>query len=269
VVSSDKIVLKGSYGEGEIQGSFNLLHHRGTIHVSSATLDWSSLPQLPDHWQPISLRGSINQSNLTLLQNHYTDLHGNYKLSQGIFTLKNWQATLADGALSGNQLDFTPLPDALKIHGNVHGQNIQLDQVQGLAAWMQADLSGSLQANIILDGRIAKTDISDWQHSNGDMLIYSGSWQQHALSKPSTASAFKKLEFRFRVHKDAINISDLTLIQHQQRYQGKLSINPMLHLSGTVQRQNAQNELEQDLLPHRFIVDSDLPQINWTAEQAQ
>jgi len=269
IISSKHLQLKGNYGDGELQGSFNLAHNRGEIDLIAGTLDWSDLPQLPDFWPTISLRGNIKQGNLTLLHNHYTDLRGNYKLSQGIFTLKHWQAALAEGALSGEKLAFSVQPDALTIHGNVHGKNIQLDQLQGLSNWLQADVSGNLQANIILDGRIPKTDISDWQHSNGDILIYSGSWQQHPATPASTAKAFKKLEFRFRVHKDAINISDLTLIHHQQHYQGTLSINPMLHLSGTVQNQNTQHKAEQAQLPYRFIVDSHLPQINWTAKQSQ
>jgi len=269
IVSSKNLQLKGNYGDGELQGSFNLSHNRGDIDLIAGTLDWSNLPQLPDFWPSISLRGSIKQSTLTLLQNNYSDLHGNYSVAQGVLTLNDWHASLADGVLTGNKLAFTVQTDGLIVQGNVHGQNLQLAQLQGLADWIQADVSGSLQANIKLDGRIPRTGMADWQHSNGDLLIYSGSWTQHATtttppptdldSKPVVpkADAFKKLEFRFRVHDNTTEISDITIISHEQTYHGKATINPAFHLSGQVQ--NTADKAQ-------FLLDSNLPQIHCTAQ---
>ncbi|MDQ6970461.1 MAG: hypothetical protein Q9M16_08125 [Mariprofundus sp.] len=268
ILSSNAIHVFGDYGNADLNGSFDLAQQRGKIDISAATLDWTKLPQLPEFWQSITLRGKIKQSAFTLLQNNILNVHSLYTFTDASLTLSSFQAALASGLISSNKLKLSSLPNGLDIQGNIRAKSIQLGQLQALDNWLQASLSGSLQANIKLNGRLPQSNIADWQHSNGDILIYSGSWQQHAaeqslteqlLPTPSEPYAFKKLEFRFRVHQDNVDISDITLLQHGQTYRGQAIISPDLHLSGQVQ-----NKADK----HQFVIDSDLPQLHWTTPPA-
>jgi len=269
IAHSKSLLIQGDYGNAELSGSFNLSRQQGKIDVITGILNWNSIPTLSGFWLPISLHGTIKQSKLTLLQNDWSDLHSNYKLDRGALQLHGLHATLANGQISSKELTFSSKPDGLQIQGYVHGKNIQMDQLQAFSNWIQSDISGTLQANIKLDGSIPQAGMTDWQRSNGDLLIYSGSWKQReAPTTQDTDSnpapplrepyAFKKLEFRFRIHDDKTDISDLSIISHEQTYQGKATISPDLHLSGQVQ-----NKADK----HQFMIDSDLPQLHWTTPQ--
>jgi len=272
--SSAQILIDGIYGKAALKGSYNSARQRGNIDLISSTLDWSTLPTLPPYLQQISLRGNIKQTELTLLHNHWHDMRSSYSLSQGALTLIQLQSTFADGLLTSKKLIFSPAPDGLNILGDLRAKRIQLNQIQGLSQWIEADMSGSLHANLILNGRITATPPDSswqktWRRSNGDILIYSGNWKQHKKaeslsvrlgfkSSPILHSyAFKKLEFRFRMFENRTDISGISLLHHEQLFQGKGSISPDLGLTGTIQNKTEQN---------RWVIESQLPQINWKQE---
>ncbi|MDQ6997414.1 MAG: hypothetical protein Q9M17_01740 [Mariprofundus sp.] len=272
--SSEHLLVDGIFGKASLQGSFNQDSQRGDIDIISGTLDWSSLPPLSSPLLQIYLRGEIKQAELTLLHNQWHNIRSVYSLSQGALTLKKLQSAFAAGTLTSKQIVFSPTPDGLQIQGDILGQNIQLDQVQGLNDWMQADISGSLQANIILKGLITSTiperNWQDtWRRSNGDILIYSGNWKQHkkaeslsvrlGFKSPSLthAYAYKKLEFRFRVFEKKADISGISLLSHEQSFQGKASINSDSDLTGIIQNNTDQS---------RWLLESPLPQILWRQE---
>ncbi len=270
--SSKQILIDGIYGKAALKGSYNIAKQRGDIDVIRSTLDWSTLPTLSPYMQQISLQGDIKQAEFTLLDNHWYDLRSSYSLSQATLTLNQLQSTFADGLLSSKKLILSPAPDGLNIQGDLRAKKVQLKQIQGLGDWMHADISGSLHANIILNGRItAILPDSNWQNtwrrSNGDILIYSGNWEQYkeAESLPVQLGlkvapllhpyAFKKLEFRFRMFENRTDISGISLLRHEQLFRGKANISSDLDLSGTMQNKTDQNS---------WLIDSQLPQINWT-----
>ena len=274
VLRASPLMIDGIYGKAQLKGSYNIARKRGNIDIISGSLDWSKLHTLPASAHQISLRGKIKQADITLLNNHWHDLRSNYTLSQGTLELQQLQSSFAGGTLSSNKIMLSPTPDGLSIRGDLRGKKIQLGQLQDLSAWMQADVNGLLQANIILSGRINHPGMnSDWQktwrRSNGDILIYSGSWQQHKKAKSLTerlgfkaapilnSYAFKKLEFRFRMFENRTDISSLKLISHERSYQGNVSISPEMYMSGYMLHKASQNS---------YAIDSQLPQINWKTE---
>ena len=271
--TSRHMLVDGALGKAVLKGSFNRARQRGDIDIISGSLDWSSLPP-PPLLQQVSLRGEIKQAELTLIQNQWHDIRSSYSFSQGALTLKKLQASFAAGALTSKKITFSPTPDGLNIQGDIRGKHIQLDQIQGLSEWIEADMSGSLQANIILNGRITATGKDSnwqnrWRRSNGDILIYSGNWKQHKKAESLSVRlgfkaptilqtyAFKKLEFRFRMFENRTGISGISLLRHEQLFQGKGSISSGFDLTGTMQNKTDQSH---------WRIDSQLPQILWKQE---
>ncbi len=272
--SSAQMLIDGIYGKAALKGSYNRNKQRGDIDIIHSTLDWSSLPTLTDNIQQISLRGKIDQTELTLLDNHWHNIRSNYELSQGSLVLKQLQSVFADGLLTSKKLMLSPVAEGVNIQGDIRGKNIQLKQIQGLSDWMQADISGSLHTNIILSGQITAMDAASnwqniWRRSNGDILIYSGNWKQHKKEESLSVRlgfkeapvlqsyAFKKLEFRFRMFENRTDISGISLLRHEQSFRGKASISSDLDITGSMQHKTDQN---------RWIIDSQLPQIDWKQE---
>ncbi len=271
--SSKKMSIKGIYGQAELKGSFHFAKKRGDIDIISSSIDWDRYPTLTSYWHDISLRGKLKKTELILLNNNWQNIHSNYTFSQGTLSLKKLQGRVADGSISSDQLALSPGPNGLKIKGNLRGKKIQLDQLQGLNEWIQADMRGALHANIKLNGLISPSSTlpwsKNWQLSNGDLLIYSGDWQQHQQAESLTEQlgistpileehyAFKKLEFRFKIRENKTDINGITLIRHKQTYRGKSSITPDLQISGKVQ-----NRADKTY----YLMNSHLPQIHWQAQ---
>ncbi|MBL4775852.1 MAG: hypothetical protein JKY87_07365 [Mariprofundus sp.] len=266
VFNSKNLRLDGDFGQVELKGSYDVAKQRGNIDISSGKLDWSAPPALNPFWQKISLRGNIKPSELRLVHNNWHNLRSNYKLSQGTLSLQKLQADIAGGSISSDKLLLSPQSEGWRIQGNMRGKNIQLDQLQGLNTWIQADIRGTLHANIKLNGTFPQTNLQDWQRSNGDILIYSGNWQQQlpkeslterlGIKAPALKTyAFRKLEFRFRIQPDQAAISGIRLLRHKQNYHGKASIKPDFHLSGSMQQQSDNSN---------YVIDSKIPYINWS-----
>jgi len=266
---SQHMLIAGIYGKAELKGEYNLSKQRGKVDVLSGVVDWNSLPTLPSAWQQLSLHGNIKQTELTFLHNNWHDLRSNYTLDQSDLRLKKLQASLAGGTITSNSLTLSPQPEGLNIQGHIRANNIQLDQLQGLREWIQADMRGSLHANIKLAGSIPQISMNNWQRSNGDILIYSGDWRQQLQAKSLTERlgikppvlktyAFKKLEFRFNIHADKADISNIRVLRHEQLYRGKASINADFHLRGRSQHTTDKSS---------YVIDSTLPKINWTSQR--
>jgi len=269
IFSSQLINIHGDYGKADIQGNYDMSKQHGNINILSSALDWGTMPTPPAWWNHITLQGEIQHSELTLLHNNWHDLHSNYQLHQGALTLQSLRSNIAGGLISSDSISLSPDQEGLAIQGKLHVKQLQLDQLHGLATWVNADMHGTLQANVSLYGHLSPHTASDitptaptrpwqstWQHSNGDVLIYSGDWMQHTPDEasPSNRYAFKKLEFRFRMHKNKTAISNITLLSHGQSYHGKANISPDFRFDGALQ-----DSSDQSL----YRIYSTLPKISW------
>ncbi len=269
--TSEHLLLDGVYGKATLRGSYQAASGHGNIDVISGNLNRDTVNAIPSFWQQLSLQGQILHGELQFLGNRWQDIQSRYQLTKGVLMLRNFSATLAGGSFTSKKLALTALPEGLGIGGDIRAKHVQLSQLTGLGDWLQADIGGKLQANIILhgviaQGAVAQTSMHDWQRSNGDMLIYDGSWRQRIQAEATPASAtdstaqplppytFSKLEFRFRTGGEKTAISAIKLISHQQQYRGKASVDTKFRLHG---------ELQNHADHSHYRLDSVLPRISW------
>ncbi|MFQ5519006.1 MAG: hypothetical protein ACE5E3_03290, partial [Mariprofundus sp.] len=178
IYSSKRLLIDGAIGTAELEGVFKASKKQGKINLISADIDWNSMSGLDDFWRNLSLSGRIQHTDLQLLDNHWQQIKSRYTLAKGILKLKKLQGQLADGSFTSKALSLSASEHGLNIQGSMRAKNVQLDQLQGLNDWLQAEISGKLHANIKLHGTLLHTAMADWQYSNGDILIYSGDWKQ-------------------------------------------------------------------------------------------
>ncbi|GAV19292.1 hypothetical protein MMIC_P0225 [Mariprofundus micogutta] len=247
--SSEHLLLEGMHGLAELKGHLSPARQLGSIELISAHLDGTNLPAPPaELLQKMVISGTIKQTQLTLLQNNWQDIKAAYVWRQGKLQLKGLKSTIAGGEISAGKLTLHAKPEALDIHGKVRFKNVQLQEVQGLNPLLQAEMKGVMHANIELHGSIPDLQVSHWQQSNGDILIYSGEWKQQAKAEsiteklgfrtPETRSyAFKKLEGRFRIEEMNTRFSSIKLLQKGDHYRGSAKISADGKLSGKVEQQ--------------------------------
>ncbi len=265
IFSSNQLLLDGIYGNARLFGSFDPVRQRGDVDIIAAQLDWNHPAALDGFWQQLSIQGRIYKADLKLLDNDWQNIQAYYTLSHGQLQINKLQARLADGQFSSHQLILTPVPEGLEIQGDIRSKNIQLQKLSRLHRWLGAAISGNMQANIQLHGRIGQHKLVDWAHSNGDILIYDGGWKQQQqpdalaekmgkLAPELQSYAFSKLDFRFRIGKDGAHIPNISLVHRQQFWQGSATITPELHFTGSMR-----NKVDQTI--HKL--DSILPKIQW------
>jgi len=265
IFSSHPLLIDGIYGKAKLSGFFEPVRKRGDIDIISGQLDWNSATALSNSWQSLSIQGRIYQARLKLLDNDWRNIRAYYTFSHGQLRLSKLQSELADGQFISTQLTLTPQPEGIDIQGDIRSKNIQLQKLSRLHRWFGAAISGKLQANIKVHGRIGQENLADWQHSNGDILIYDGGWKRQqkpesTTEKPDTSPpallsfAFSKLDFRFRIGKDNTDISSISLVHLQQPFQGSATIIPDLHLTGLMR-----NTVDKTV----YSLDSILPKIQW------
>jgi len=265
--ASDRLQLDGRYGKATLQGSYQAATGRGEIDLLDGVLNRGVTDAVPSYWSQLSLKGRIRHAELLFLGNRWQDIQSRYKLARGRLMLQQFNATLAGGALTARQLALTARPDGLGVEGDLRAKNIRLHQLASLGDWLQADISGKLHANLLLHGTIGQSSPQAWQRSNGDMLIYDGSWQQRQApatspesgdkaAKPLPRHAFSKLEFRFRTKAEKTDISAIQLTSHRQHYRGKASVNADLQLHG---------EMHNPADNSRYRLEGALPRISWIA----
>ena len=242
--SSPQLNVTGAYGQADLQGQYSLASQQGNINILAGRLDWNKLPQLAGHWKNISLTGQVRQGHLQLLDNELQQIESGYRLEQGMLELKEFSSKLAGGLVQSPLLSLVPKADGLAIFGNIRSENIQLGKVNGLNQWLQAELDGKLHTNLRLQGKLPAQDMAGWQMSNGDILIYNGSWRQtgsaslpERLGIGKTAkkpARFSKLSFRFRMENGLVDISRLKMRQGQSSYSGVAGIKKSRHIHGLV-----------------------------------
>lgn len=265
IFSSSRLQLTGENGQAELKGDLAVSTKQGTINIIGAQLDWDSFPAPHAIWSDVDLNGYIQYGRMSLLGNNWQDINSRYRLKQGKLELNTLKASLAGGTVTSPSLTLSPEADGLTVQGSGRIHDLQLEELQGLNQWLQSDLHGELHANIRLHGRLPVQGMAEWKQSNGDILIYDGEWKQQGeaeslterlgIQSPAIQSyAFKKLEFRFRVHENQIDIPELELNRHNQTYRGSGSVDLNHRLTGSIQ-----NTSDQSV----YALDSVLPTLNW------
>lgn len=263
--SSQHLQLTGKYGQAELKGDFSADTKHGAVNVIAANLDWDDLPNPHAIWSGVDLNGNIQNGQLTLLGNSWQNISSDYRLKQGKLELKTLKASLAGGSITSPSVTLYPEPGNLTVQGDGHIFDVQLQELKGLDQWLQSDLYGELHANIRLQGQLPYDNIAEWKRSNGDILIYDGEWKQQGkegslterlgIQSPAVQShRFKKLEFRFRVHSNQINIPMLKLDYRDQTYSGNGAVDSNYHLAGTIKNMSNQS---------MYMLDSKLPDLSW------
>ena len=264
VFSSHPLLINDAYGKAKLSGFFEPARKRGDIDIIAGQLDWNSEPELNDFWKQLTIKGRIYQARLGFLDNDWQQIQSFYTFSHGQLKLNELTSRIADGQFSSQKLTLAPASGGIDIQGDIRGKNIQLRKLSRLHRWFGAAISGKLQANITVHGRIGQKNLADWQYSNGDMLIYDGGWKQQQqpeltdgdavnTSLALQSFAFRKLNFRFRIGKESADISNISMLHLKQAWQGSAMITPELHLTGTMH-----NTADKSI----YAIDSTLPMIH-------
>lgn len=227
---SDHMQLSGPLGQAELQGRFRAPDRSGSINVLTGHLDWQAMPELPPVWEGTHLSGHIAQAYVTVLGYEWQGISADYVLDRGHLTLRQGAVAWAGGQLQADELMVTPMAASLRLDGKVRAKGVMLEQLPWLANWLQADLTGKLGANIevkgLFDQNGAVADMASWQRSNGDIVVYSGSWLPHdpALNQLWSPGDFRKLQLRFRLQEKGVEIPAVELTRHGIRYRGEALI---------------------------------------------
>jgi len=267
--SSQRLLFDGLYGLAELKGELSFADKHGTIDVISAQIDWSQTPTLPGIWKDMIINGKVELATVDLIHNNWGGIKTDYLLKKGVLKLKDLNSSIAGGSLSARSLSFQPGEDNLIIHGKVKLKDIQLEKLKGLQHLLEGELKGILHANLELHGTIPETNASDWQQTNGDILIYSGQWHQQAkasslaerlgLKDPGiTSYAFKRLESRFRIHEMKTIIKPVSLLRLEQHYNGQLEIDLQGEITGQITQQDNQSP---------FSLTGEWPYLSWQPNQ--
>ncbi len=229
--TSNHLHIQGIHGHADLKGDYDFFHHAGKLDILSSALDWQQMPDVPKAWKQVQLSGHIQQGHVKLLGNSWQEISGEYRLEHGEITIRKFQAQIGGGLVSSPKLKMIPLPSGLRTLGKLRAKNIKLDKLSGLEAWLGFSAQGRLHANLQLQGMLPATHMGDWKGSNGDILIYDGGWSRQGdasslvekmgLSTPAvSAYAFRKLEGRFRVRGEYMNIRSISLLHGTQLYRG-------------------------------------------------
>ncbi|MDX8407910.1 MAG: hypothetical protein R8L58_05950, partial [Mariprofundaceae bacterium] len=248
---TEHLHIKGVHGNVDLKGSYDFSRHAGKLDILSANLDWIDMPGMPDIWHKVQLSGHIQQTHLKLLANTWQEISSSYKLKDGALTLRKMQANLGGGTIASPKLKLKPMPGGLAIEGKLRAKAIRLTRLSNLDAWLGIKSEGYLHANLQLKGTLPVTRLGDWKGSNGDILIYGGSWAKlpdstnkaGLITAPLNAHTFKKLEGRFRVHGGYIDIRGTRLKQGKQLYRGSARMDPNGEVTGTFAEDGALYQL--------------------------
>jgi len=242
---SSHLHIQGLHGSVDLKGAYNFDHQVGKLDVLTGSLDWLDMPSLPEGWASVRISGAIQQGHIKLLGNQWQDIQGQYELANGELQLRKFRGNLAKGVITSNLLKLIPMQDGLKVQGKLRANSIHLRELESQSSWLQGELSGTLHANLQLDGLLPATRLADWQFSNGDILIYDGRWsplpktlsitEKLGLSTPVAQTyAFRKLEGRFLIRDERLLATSIKLKLGDQLFSGKSGISASGDIHGTL-----------------------------------
>ena len=233
ILASSRLTLRGAYGQAELAGSYALTDRHGKIDILAGELDWNRLPTPAEDLAGLILEGNIQKGRLKLLDNEIQEIAGQYQWRQGALNLAAMRATLAGGQLQSPRILLTPKDAGLSVQGHLRADEVPLSGLTGIGEWLQSSLAGRLHANLDLHGQLPFRGLAEWQYSNGDILIYNGSWRQRPESEPerpgmrragSRPFRFSMFSSRFRIQNGLVDISRIKLRQKQAIYSGVAGI---------------------------------------------
>jgi len=265
VLSSKHLQVSGSLGRAELKGSFRLPTHRGWVDVLGGHLNWQTLPALPAWWPDLHLNGKLHRMHVNIAGYQWQDIAADYRLIDGRMTLEHGKVGFAGGELDTDGLMLEPAEGMLHIDGKIRARNVLMEQMPWANGWLQAGMSGKMQANIELKGVLPVTGAGGWQRSNGDVTIYSGAWSPHAKQDvkdggeqtavkmvTGQSAEFRRLKFRFRIQEQVTEFSGLDLTSHGNRYRGKAVMAADGSISGSVSGKEG-----------RYAIDGEWPHPHW------
>lgn len=229
-LSCERMQVSGA-SQAELKGEFDAAHSRARVEVISAVIDADALNLAAAAMNRIAATGVMRHIEAGLMANEWQIEQAHYRWRKGGLELDDLSAGVADGKVSATRFRLQPLQSGLKLDGKVRLAGVDLAKLQGLEQLFGARLTGRMQANLELHGRVSAFKPAAWNYSNGDLLIYDGSWQQQrqasslseklGFREPETrAFAFSRLEGRLRVESNKVSLLKLDAQFDDKHLQG-------------------------------------------------
>ncbi len=231
LLGSRHLHLEGAHGHAELSGRFDFAHMKGRLDILSGFANLDRLPPLDPAWNRLQLEGSLSQVDARLLDNDWKALAASYAWRDGGLALSNGEAGLGGGRASFRRMRLFRGTDGIGLDGDLRLHGVQLEQLRGMDTLLKARLGGTLHANVRIRGEIGQS-LAGWRTSNGDLLIYNGRYQRETDSSPR---AFRRLEGRFRIGREAVNVKNIRLVHRGHDYRGWASIDASGRITGLIQ----------------------------------
>ncbi len=224
--------LTGAHGAAPLHGDISFATMKGHIDIPHGNLSWNSANPVPAWLTAMHLRGRIKNLDMTWLGQSWNQLSTWYRLDGHALHIENLRAGLGDGNIASRSFTFGFGPGTLAVKGTAQIGAMHAQRLPGLDHLLQGHLTGKTFATLKVDGTLPRmTNWASWR-SDGNIMIYGGSWRPQP--KKGTVQAihhFDLLGLRFRNRHGRASLSHIQYEDAGGRYTGKA----MLGVGGAVE----------------------------------
>lgn len=232
-----KLMLTGAHGRARLDGDVSFAKRTGDIDIRQGALNWKATDPLPAWLASMRLRGRIRSLKADWLGQAWTGMTGWYQMHGNELKLTNLRAGIADGNLASSDLRFGFLPGGMTVKGTAQVGAMHVQKLAGLDALLSGQLAGKTFATIKVDGRIPPAaDWAGWR-SDGNIMIYGGSWRpQPRQGTVQAIHHFDLLGLRFRNRHGRASLSHIQYEDAGGRYAGEATLGTAGAIAGKMVR---------------------------------
>ncbi|MDQ6965770.1 MAG: hypothetical protein Q9M23_02470 [Mariprofundaceae bacterium] len=241
-----RLITKGlSWHSGpdfvDFSADLDVGHLRGSVNIDRAGFSWSPENSLPDWLNRADFRGRFSASDMLWNGNIWKGMKGEFSAQKGIVKLNHVQAILGEGQVQSRAVELKAVAGGVRFTGQLGMSAVRLDDLAGLSDAVGAKMNGYAFANAHLDGTLPVGG-GPWS-GNGDIEIHRGLWHEakpahriqwlnDAAEKLGEGERFDRLNVRFRLDDESLQLRRLKFTRDQLTASGKANLNAAGEVKG-------------------------------------